>query len=351
MLRIPGTITLAIAALILSGPGSLSADEDDRIAVRMPGAAGLVVQSGIIVDYTSESLYLQIGSDRSVKMFRASDVLEYATPRTSEHLRALEALKNADFDTAVSQLQSALKTERRAWMRREILARLVQSHMARGDSLTAGETFLTLLRAKSETRFFHVIPLAWAPSPVPTALKDQARQWLADESEAAQLMGASLLINDPLQSDIARATLTELYTSTDPRIHKLAQAQRWRVSLLEQPPSDTLIADWKRHIDSMPDRLRGGPRYVLGRGLWERREYDRAAAALLWVPLVYDWDRQLAARATLEAADALVECGQKAEAASLYREVLSRYAETTFAQDAKAALAMQLLRRTEQPDR
>ena len=61
-----------LSVLVLLCASRLAADDADRVAVRMPGAAGLVVQSGIIVDYTSESLHLQIGSDSSVKMFRAS---------------------------------------------------------------------------------------------------------------------------------------------------------------------------------------------------------------------------------------------------------------------------------------
>jgi len=69
-----------------------------------------------------------------------------------------------------------------------------------------------------------------------------------------------------------------------------------------------------------------------------RREYERAATALLWVPLVYDHNHLLSSRACLEAADALLQFGQKTEAITLYREVKGRFAETPYAQEAASVL-------------
>ena len=84
--------------------------------------------------------------------------------------------------------------------------------------------------------------------------------------------------------------------------------------------------------------LRGGPWYVLGQGRLRLREYEPAATALLRLPLVHDADHFLAARACLEAADALDAAGQTGQAATLYREVTERFSQTPFAQDAESAM-------------
>ena len=105
-----------------------------------------------------------------------------------------------------------------------------------------------------------------------------------------------------------------------------------------------MMDSWTTRIKEALDPVKGGGYYVLGRGHWLRGEYDRAAVALLWVPLVYNGDHQLAARSCLEAADALVECGRKMEAAVLYREVIDRYRNTDFARDAQATLKAGLKR-------
>lgn len=79
--------------------------------------------------------------------------------------------------------------------------------------------------------------------------------------------------------------------------------------------------------------------YLIGRAHSLRHEHDRAAIAFLWVPLVYGEDELLSARAMLDAADALVESGQRRGAVRLYQELITRYAHTSFARDAAAAMS------------
>jgi hypothetical protein len=60
--------------------------------------------------------------------------------------------------------------------------------------------------------------------------------------------------------------------------------------------------------------------------------------AFLWVPLVYDHDYQLSALASLNAADALNAIGQREEALAVYREIVVRYRQSSYAQDAAQIL-------------
>ena len=115
--------------------------------------------------------------------------------------------------------------------------------------------------------------------------------------------------------------------------------QVWREDALGGNPGKLQTAQWQRRIDELPEDLRAGPNFLLGRAYAARHDYELAAATLLWLPLVDDHDHRLAARACLEAGLALDKIGQREEARTLYQEVADRFADTPFAQEAAALLA------------
>ena len=88
----------------------------------------------------------------------------------------------------------------------------------------------------------------------------------------------------------------------------------------------------------MPAGLRAGPMYLLGRAASLASDSEQAAADWLWLPLVYNDDEYLAARACLEAADALSRLGRATEAETLYRELVERYGWSAFAEEARQKL-------------
>jgi hypothetical protein len=159
---------------------------------------------------------------------------------------------------------------------------------------------------------------------------------MTQQAEPARLIAASLLLDDAKYGPIAANQLKSLGTSPDRRIQQLAKAQLWRNELNSTDLSRYELDRWEERIDAMPEDLRGGPYFLLGRGFLLRQEYDKAAAAFLWLPLVYDHDQQLAARAAVAAANALVRVGEKTEAATIYREVVVRFPKTDSAPEAAA---------------
>jgi hypothetical protein len=88
----------------------------------------------------------------------------------------------------------------------------------------------------------------------------------------------------------------------------------------------------------MSPQLRAGPMYLLGRAAALTSDSEQAAADWLWLPLVYHEDEHLAARACLEAADALDRLGRATEAETLHREVVERYGWSQFAAEARQKL-------------
>jgi hypothetical protein len=55
----------------------------------------------------------------------------------------------------------------------------------------------------------------------------------------------------------------------------------------------------------------------------------------LWLPLVYDTDRHLAARACFDAAELVESFGDKAQAINLYGELVFNFADTPFGKKAQ----------------
>jgi TolA-binding protein len=116
----------------------------------------------------------------------------------------------------------------------------------------------------------------------------------------------------------------------------MAQMQAWREEALRGSPGVRQTAQWQRRVDELPEELRAGPSYLLGRAYAALRDYEMAAAAYLWLPLVDDHDFRLAARACLDAGRALEAIGQTIEAHTLFLEVSERFADTPFAAEARA---------------
>ena len=159
-------------------------------------------------------------------------------------------------------------------------------------------------------------------------LKNVARGWLNGQLEVERLLGASILLDDRDDGTQAGIELESLATCTNLNVRLLARIQLWRSKLREGNFRRDDLIRWETRIESLPETLRGGPYYLLAQGHLERRENNLAATAFLWLPLVYDHDHFLAAQACLEAARALFDVGRHAEAMTLYREIIVRFADT-----------------------
>jgi tetratricopeptide (TPR) repeat protein len=310
----------------------------DRVVLKRGRSSGRMTVSGEVIDFTGEEIRIRSSAGDAVRTYPAAEVVAVETAQSESHDRALAALAAGRVDEAIDEFEAALRTESRAWVRREILAQLVSCALRRGDYPSAKARFLTLLKGDPQTRHFRRIPLAWTAEDVPPAARDEAHAWLGDSSEAAQLIGASLLVEDPSHQMAARTVLRALAASPDPRIQAYAQMQGWRLELAAENPGDSRIRHWEERIEELSPDLRAGPAYVLGRAYATRHDYELAAATLLWLPLVDDHDFRLSARACLEAGLALDKIGQHAEARGLFREVAERYGKTPSGAEARRML-------------
>lgn len=303
--------------------------------IQQPGGSRFPI-SGIIDDYTGRELTLLVRSGEAPRRYPRHDVVEVQTAYTARHERGRQLLLEGKPVEAKVELNQAMKDEDRTWVRREILALLVRCALWDGNYRAATPAFLSIVESDPETMHYGLAPLAWTNTTSANDVRLEARGWLADRSPVSQLIGASHLLFDAEMNDQAETTLRRLSRESNIKLQRLAQMQLWRVRSLLGNSTPNELLRWETAIEELPDELRMGGYFVLGQTLARQQEPERAAAALLWLPLVYDADRYLAARACLESAELVESFGDKAHAVTLLTEVVFRFSDTPSGKAAEA---------------
>ncbi len=329
---LPRALVFSLLSLSLLAASDLPAQ--DQVILQLDNQSSRMVVPCSIIEYTGEKITVQLKSGVPRKEYPAEQVIEVRTEWLDSHERGRKLLADRKIEDAARALQEALVAEKRAWVRREILALLVKCALRKGDRATAGTRFLMVVESDPTTRHFGLIPLVWAPEQTDGATKSAARGWLTSEIDVARLLGASLLLDDGQLGESAQQELAALQRGRNERVRLLAQAQSWRIKLRALDVSDLELQRWDARVREMPSSLRAGPSYLLGRGWALRREHERAVTAWLWLPLMDAPDPRLAARAGLEAAESLRRLGQKDDARRLLQDIASRFPDTEFGEAA-----------------
>jgi tetratricopeptide (TPR) repeat protein len=329
---------LAFAGLVVLVAAG-NADARDRVVLQPPDKVAPLVLSGDIAEYTAETIEIHLTVGNPVHTYPAAHVVSVETVQTEAHRAGVSAFVAGEIDVAERHLEQALQDEPRRWVRREILGWLVKLAQRRGDRATAGRRFLQIVTDEPAAREYAVAPLVWSAVPVGSNLQQHGKLWLTGSSPAEQLMGASVLLLDQRYGETARARLDQLASHIDPRIAALARAQLWRLRISAPDVTDNELASWEMTIAGLPSELRAGPYYLLGRAAMQRSEYDRAAAALMWLPSVYREHEVLTAQAAMAAASSLQRIGRLSEARLLLEELVGEFGWSSVAGEARALLA------------
>lgn len=258
------------------------------------------------------------------------------TWRSTIHEQGIAEFNAGDHPTAEQSLLKSLPDEPRKWMQREILSQLVRCAMRRGDWGTAGTWFLQITDDDPSSRHWNIAPIQWAPQSLGENQKTLARGWMKSSDSPSQLLAASWLLIDPIYGEAAEKKLDDLARDSNGIIAPLARAQLWRLRLgLEL--NELEVQKWRQEVRRLPRPLRAGPQYLVGRGLLQRSEPAAASAELLWLPMVYQDNEDLSARALVDAAGALEKTGRTREAVTLYDRAIEQYAWSPWANAARNA--------------
>ena len=288
---------------------------------------------GTIVDVKANELTLE-ASGRNVR-FPLDRVLRYETERLGPHEVAETRFAARDFPAALEAYGDAFRAERRRWVKREILSRVVWCQHNVGRNGEACKMFGRLVADDPETHHLTTIPLQWDLKPCPADVEQiVGKWWSSDRLPTERLLVASWMLTS--QRERASGLLRELAKTGSPGIRSLAIIQLLRLEMLTLKQSR--IAFWQSHIESMPHSLRAGAWYLLGKSHAKFNQSDQAAIAWLRVPMLFGTDVVLSQRCLNEAAGVLANTHPD-EARRLYRQTIQLNPASAAGQLATARLA------------
>ena len=309
---------------------------DDRVTLIPEGSNDPVVIVGTVEDFSGAELIIQRAGAPSPDHFPSARIISVQTWHTAAHDQGLAELAQGKTPLAEQTLLKALRDDPRDWVQREIQAALLQCALRRGDWGTAGTRFLKITNQDPRTRHWNVAPLIWAPQSLGDGDKTLARGWLQLPEPPARLLAASWLLLDPAYGEVAEKKLNEAARDSNSIVATLARSQLWRLRM-GPDLNEIEIAKWRQEIRRMPQLLRAGPQYLLGRGLLQRQEHAAAAGELMWLPTVYRDNEELTARAMSDAGQALSKLAKTREALTVYDELIARYPWSPWASEAREA--------------
>lgn len=295
----------------------------DRVTFTPPGASGPVTALGEVVDYTGRELVLQ--TLNGPQHIASDSVVSIETPYDPAMQRAMAEFQQGQTSAALASFREALGREHRPWAQREIRSWLMKCALRQQDLSGALREFREIALADPQSRFWGIAPLIWSPMSISPAIRSEVQPWLKSPRESERMLAASILLLDPISGEAAEEVFQQLARDTNPILSAYSKAQQWRLTIGSRNVSEIVLTNWQSEIQRLRPELRSGPQYLLARGYEVRGELRRAAAEALWLPFVYPDNEPLAARALLDAAEALGRAGLSPESNSLKQELAVRY--------------------------
>jgi tetratricopeptide (TPR) repeat protein len=315
-------------ALFAAPPAS--AEETVRLRSGSDGR-GVVEVVGTVVDFTGREIRLaRAGREQAYPTQRVIEVVTQWPPGYDEGKAALAEGKYAE---AVQQFARAAQAEQRVWVRRLAMEQMIAGYAAQEDWLRSGDLLVSLASSDPATPALGRPPLPWAR--VEGVPQPRAENWLRDNTEAAQLLGASHLLPGALRGE-ATKVLQALARSEDPRIALLAQAQLWRTEVVTVGLSQ--VAKWEETLRKASAPAGGGPWLAVGDAYRQKGEHDRAMLAYLHSAIDFPHDIPSAARGLSLAAQVARDAGQTEEERKLLRQLARDYPNTPPAIAARSML-------------
>ncbi|WP_339748641.1 signal peptidase II [uncultured Rubinisphaera sp.] len=297
----------------------------ETIIYKTSRTSGQVVLNGQIIEYNRRELIFRVQFPDTVRRLSADNIVAYAPERNQAHQQAVQALKDLQYNEALSKFASAQSQETRPWLQREIQAGQIEVLINQQNWLEAVEKYLTLINSDPLTRHQELIPLHWSDEKLTNEEKIWALGALQSDKAIERLIGTSWLVESTEYGTRAESMLREMMTNPDPLIRHLTKTQIWRRELVTDTITDGDLERWERQLLDLQEEYRSGPMFVLGLGYERIVQKELAAARFLWLTMMDTKNIPLARDATLRAADLLEEVGQISQSVQLRAEAEARF--------------------------
>lgn len=282
---------------------------------------------GTIQAIFGDRLTIRRSGNGSILVLRLGDVTELSFQKGELWQRAVKQKQMGQTREALQLFDEALKVEQREWAWCELQAEAATTALQQGDRRQAVERIATIMAKDSQSRHTALLPLVWDVR-LPENRRLQANpDDLGASSVVKRLAAASALLHHKEYRGAATAVLERIKKDEGiSRTGELATAQLWRLHVLERPHErNPVLQVWADQVRDMPADVRAGPQYVVAQ-LWRlHHDYDQAALAFLWLPLMDPLDSALAAQSLQQAIECLKLAGRTSEATQLQRELHIRF--------------------------
>jgi ribosomal 50S subunit-associated protein YjgA (DUF615 family) len=271
---------------------------------------------GDIQSFDAKSLVIKVSSPDGKESLKtlSSEQVQAVEPywRVDGAATAVSQFKKhnyADFGKELRKLKKAELDKIPPWEQVLLTGMVVQAHEANSLIAEAGQDFIALAKSSPLPELVYAdMPLCWAVTQVD--VNAEAKKWIAQEDEAAQLLGASWLL---LGTDAgqAKSVLDRLKKSKTSAIAQLAKVQAWRLI----PANETMnhLPNWLAERDRMLRPLALGPTEFIFDRLMRVGEYDLAIGQALQIATLYSDRYPKARRAVAMAAEMLKKQGRTVE--------------------------------------
>lgn len=277
---------------------------------------GFSRHTGIVESFDRNGLILKT-SDGS-KTFAPHLVRRIHYRKSGEHQQADLHFRQKNHRDALALYKNALISAEKRWVEVEIRAQIIRCETALGFHAQAVKDFaaLTELEPEMPDSVFSCIPMAWQTLPGDLQIEKTAKELMRTQGKtpSTAVMCGSFLLFSPGGKDAVQK-MKVFAAHKEPRIASLAQAQCWRLEMMEISPEKA--SEWQEQLESFPPELRAGPSFLIGQAFLRLKNYDSAALAFLRTALLYREDPTLSEEALLQAQKALELGGKPEEAAKL----------------------------------
>ena len=233
-------LTLAAAFCLLHGFSSSPANAQDTVILKSEKSGKSSKRRGEIESWRGNTLTIR--SNSGSREIDGDRIVRIETAWPDEYLAGLIAMNSKDFPTAIKSFQEALLNEQRKWARTIIRSELVKAYLATDKYRQAVQEFAQIVAADPETRFKHLIPLAWTSTVQQLETKNLTANWLDAREPLLQLIAASWHMSGETRRDAIRI-LEKLSNDFEKEIASLARVQLWRTTLAQASPDS--IQQWQ----------------------------------------------------------------------------------------------------------